>query len=218
MKAIILLSGGLDSSLLLAMAVQQKKECLALSFDYNQRHRIELSYAKKIAHYYGVEHKILQIDANSFQNSSLIDRKDISKNRTKDQIFASSPSTYVPARNTLFLAYGIVFAEIYGANEIHFGPTATDFDSYIDCRPEFINAMQGVANLATNQAILGKAPLIVTPLIQMTKEEIVQKAVSVKLPLELTWSCYDPQTEQPCLECDACVLRKMALGNISNLD
>lgn len=211
MKAIILLSGGLDSAVILALALEQKRECLALSFDYHQRHAIELDYARKLTAYYQVPHQIIQIDPSFFKNTSLVDLPNVPKHRSLETIHTSFPSTYVPARNTLFLSYAIGMAEIWNANEIHFGPNAMDTGPYVDCRPEYVQAMQQVARLGTRQGVNGNGAEIMTPLIHLNKEQIGEKAKDLKVPIDLTWSCYDPQGKDPCRCCDACTLRESAL-------
>lgn len=213
MKAVVLLSGGLDSTVSLAMAKEKGRECLALSFNYGQRHLVELEYAKKIASHYHVAHKIIIIDRSSFDHSSLVTAADVPKNRTEKEISESGvPNTYVPARNTLFLAYAAAQAEIFGASEIYAGPNLLDRKPYPDCRPEFYTAFQQVLNLATKQAIEGNAPRLITPLIDLTKKEIVAEAKRLQVPIESTFSCYDPSPKgTPCTACDACILRSQAL-------
>lgn len=210
MKAVILFSGGLDSTVVLAKALADGRQCLALSFDYGQRHKIELNAAKEIALHYGVEHRVITIAPETFQmvGSGLTTGAKIQKNRSLTEMQnGKTPSTYVPARNTLFIAYALVQAEIFGANEIHLGPNKLDQIPYPDCRPSFVSAFQSVANLASKRAVEGNAPLLVTPLIELNKKEIVKLGMSLQAPLELTFSCYDPQDNAPCLECDACLLR-----------
>lgn len=213
MKAIILMSGGLDSAVILAIALKQKRECLVLSFDYGQRHKIELESAKKITAFYNVPHKIITIDPKSFGNSSLLSSTsksefEVPKNRTVAEMKqAETPNTYVPARNTIFLSFAIAQAEIFQAGEIYIGPNALDM-KYPDCSQEFIDAFQQVINVATAQAVSGNAPKLVAPLLKLNKAEIIALGLSLKAPLEMTFSCYDPIEGQPCLECDACSLRK----------
>lgn len=216
MKAIVLLSGGLDSTVALALAKENGRECLALSFNYGQRHLVELEYAKKIANHYQTAHKIIVIDKSSFDHSSLVTSVDVPKNRSEKEISESGvPNTYVPARNTLFLAYAAAQAEIFGASEIYAGPNFLDRKPYPDCRPEFYNAFQQVLNLATKQAIDGNAPQLITPLIDLAKNEIVAEAKRLQVPIESTFSCYDPSTKGiPCTACDACTLRFQALKSL----
>ena len=209
-KAIVLLSGGIDSSLLLAWAVNEGRECLALSFDYNQRHRVELESAKKIATHYQVAHKIICIDPQTFDQSSLTSAIPVPKDRSAKEIAAGGiPTTYVPARNLLFLSYALGQAELFGANEIWFGPNALDILPYPDCRPAFVEAFQALIPVATKLA--GKTKLL-APLVEMNKKEIVKKALALHVPISMTHSCYDPKANgSPCLRCDACVLREEAL-------
>lgn len=210
-KAIILFSGGADSTVILALALSKGLECIALSFDYGQRHRCELKAAAKIAGYYKVKHQIVKIDSQTFRKSSLVDEHlQAPHHRTLEEMAANGiPNTYVPARNTLFLSYGLALSEIYEAQEIHFGPNALDGPCYPDCRPNYIAAFQLVSNSATKQAVETGGPTIVTPLISMNKEEIFKLGRALKAPLELTWSCYEPTVEeQPCGSCDACILRQ----------
>lgn len=213
-KAIVLFSGGIDSTVILAMALQNKRYCIALSFDYGQRHAHELNSAKAITEHYGVEHSILKIDPSTFKKSALVEKIDLPQHRTLEEMGKGQiPSTYVPARNTLFIAYAIVQAEIHGADEIYFGPNAMDRHAYVDCRPEYVQKFQELINLSTKQAIEGSPPELITPLIYMTKKDIVKKGIELNIPLYLTWSCYNPTVELlPCNACDACIIRKDALA------
>jgi 7-cyano-7-deazaguanine synthase len=213
-KAIVLFSGGIDSTVMLAMAMQEQRECYALSFDYGQRHAHELKSAVTLAKYFGVEHRIIKIDPTIFKKSSLVSDIDLPRHRSIDEITQSKiPSTYVPGRNTLFIAYAIGQCEIYDAEEIYFGPNVLDYCAYVDCRPEFVSKYQELINLSTKQAAEGSPPQLVTPLIYMTKLEIVEYGIKVNLPLDLTWSCYDPTPQLlPCGCCDACVIRKNAFN------
>ncbi len=212
MKAIILFSGGLDSTVVLAMALSDKKDCMALSFDYGQRHRIEIEHAKKIAEHYRIPHKIITIDPDCFENTALVNDIELPTHRTKEEIAKDGiPSTYVPARNTLFLAFAAGQAEIHNAQEIHCGPNFLDQNPYPDCRPEFYQAFQCVVNIATRQSANGAPPKIITPLISWDKKRIVEKAKTLNVPISLTFSCYDPKGIHPCEVCDACMLRNEAL-------
>lgn len=209
-KAIILLSGGLDSTVVLAMALAKGRLCYSISFQYGQKHRQELDAAKNIASYYGISHQIIQLDPSAFATSSLVSEKCVPQGRSMEEMARGGiPSTYVPARNTIFLAYALSQCELHGADEIHFGPNRLDAPCYPDCRPAYLNAFQTLINLATKQAVTQAAPLLVTPLIDLDKREIIQKGIELKAPLEMTWSCYSPTSEQkPCLQCDACILRR----------
>lgn len=213
-KAIILFSGGLDSTVMLALALAEGKECLALSFDYGQRHRIELKAAETIAKYYNVPQQVIQIDPSAFANTSLIGSRGAPKYKSSHEIDPHKiPSTQVPARNTLFLAYALGQSEIHHAQEIHIGPNAQDFAHYPDCRPAFYNTFQAMANHATKQAAEGNPPRILTPLIHLHKKEIVALGQSLNAPLHLTFSCYDPTPAgTPCTACLACHTRSAALS------
>lgn len=213
-KAIVLISGGIDSAVILAQAIKDGRVCSTLSFDYSQRHRLELRAAQAIARFYNVPHQIIKVDCSAFARSSLASAKKIPQNRSSAEIAkAGIPSTYVPGRNTLFLAYAMGQAEMMDASEIYYGPNAMDYVPYPDCRPEFIHAFQQVLNVATQQAQNGKAPKLVAPLVHMRKEQILTLAHALKVPLELTLSCYDPTSlSHHCGICDACVLRKEAFS------
>ncbi|BBI16679.1 7-cyano-7-deazaguanine synthase QueC [Neochlamydia sp. S13] len=208
-RAIVLLSGGLDSTVILALALAQGRECYALSFDYGQRHRIELTHASKIATYYQVKHCIVQIDSRVFKSSSLVSDLAVPKNRSKEDIGSGkTPNTYVPARNTLFLAYAMGQAEILDAQEIYLGANALDAPSYPDCTLSYIQAFQQVLNVGTKQAAEGNAPQLLTPLIHWDKAEIIRQGIALDVPMHMTFSCYDPTPQQkPCGQCDACILR-----------
>ena len=211
MKSLILLSGGIDSTLMLAMAKSQGHECLALSFDYGQRHRIELEAAAVIADYYHTHHKIISIDPNAFSLTSLVNNIDVPKDRTYQEICNGIPNTYVPARNTLFLAYATGQAELLNADEIYFGANADDRSAYPDCRYEFVDAFNHLLSYATKQSVIGKKPTIITPLITWDKARIIQEGIKYHIPFEKTHSCYDPTPEgSACKRCDACQLRQRA--------
>lgn len=212
MKAIVLLSGGIDSTVVLAMAMKSGRDCLALSFDYGQRHKIELDHASRIAKNYGIPQKVIAISPACFEQTSLVNEIEAPRNRAPDQIANGGiPSTYVPARNTLFLAYAAGQAEIHNAEEIHCGPNLLDRNPYPDCRPEFYSAFQQVLSFATRQGAEGRPPRILTPLIRWDKKRIVQEARKLGAPLEMTFSCYCPEQGSACGSCDACVLRHEAL-------
>ena len=215
-KAIILLSGGLDSTVILALALAQGKTCYAISFNYGQRHLIELEAAKKITTYYQVTHKIIHIDPSAFGMSSLVSNNNsnsshlkMPENRSPAEIEQQGiPNTYVPARNTLFLAYALGQCELEKAQEIHFGPNKMDYTGYADCRPAYLEVFQTLMNLATKQAIEGSPPRLVIPLLHWDKTEIIRQGLALKAPLNMTLSCYNPQKSKPCEQCDACVLRR----------
>lgn len=210
MKAIVLLSGGLDSTVMLAHALNKGRECIAITFNYRQRNQAELDSAKLVTAHYSVQHKIMVISANTFGSSSLTSSSQVPKDRLMQQIYqGGSPNTYVPGRNTLFLAYAIGQAEIYNAAEIYFGVNIADHNSYPDARATYVQAFQALVQLATRQAVGGSAPTIMTPFIKSHKRDIVKQGVTLKAPFELTMSCYDPSSDSVhCGRCDACYLRK----------
>ncbi len=205
LKCVVLLSGGLDSTTTLAIAMEDGCEVSALSFDYGQRHLRELESAKKIAKYYDVNHKILKIDLRSIGGSALTDNIDVPE-REIEGIKNEIPVTYVPARNTILLSYALGYAEVIDADRIYYGANAIDYSGYPDCRPAYIRAFQEVARLGTKRGIEGKPIRIVAPLIQMTKAEIIKKGMELGVPYELTWSCYKGG-EKACGRCDSCLLR-----------
>ncbi len=209
-KAVVLLSGGLDSSTVVAMAVDQGFEVYALSFGYGQRHTAELEAAKIIAKQFGLpRHVIVDIDLRRFGGSALTDDIDVPKGRDMEQMTGEIPLTYVPARNTIFLSYALAWAEVLGAGHIFIGVNAVDYSGYPDCRPEFIEAYERMANLATQAGVEGETPLkIETPLMALSKAQIIQKGVAMGVDYGQTTSCYDPlESGAPCTECDACLLR-----------
>lgn len=210
MKAIVLLSGGLDSTVMMAHALNKGRECIAITFDYRQRNQAELVSSKLVTAHYGIQHKIIVIGPNVFASSSLTSSSQVPKDRPIQQIYyGGNPNTYVPGRNTLFLAYAIGQAEIYNAAEIYFGVNIADHNSYPDARAAYVQAFQALIHLATRQAVGGSAPTIVTPFIKFHKRDIVKQGVALKAPFELTMSCYDPSPESVhCGRCDACYLRK----------
>lgn len=210
-KAVILLSGGLDSATCLAIARQEGFDCYALSFDYGQRHGIELQRAKKVGFSLGVtEHKVAKIDLRLFGGSALTDDIDVPKNRDLEHS-CDIPVTYVPARNTIFLSFALAYAEVLGSSDIFIGVNAVDYSGYPDCRPEYIEAFAKMANLATKAAVEGTALRIHTPLINMTKTEIISTGLALGVDYSLTSSCYSPSPNgEPCLECDSCMIRMKA--------
>lgn len=210
-RAVCLLSGGLDSATALGVARRDGFECYALSFDYGQRHRVELESARKIAAYFGVrEHRVASIDLRAFGASALTAEIDVPKHRGAEEMAASIPITYVPARNTIFLSFAMAWAEVLESSDIFIGVNAIDYSGYPDCRPEFIAAFERMANLATKAAVEGRTALrIHTPLVQLTKAGIVKLGAEVGLDFALTHSCYDPDASgRACGECDSCVLRR----------
>jgi 7-cyano-7-deazaguanine synthase len=209
-KAVVLLSGGIDSSTTLYIAGKMGFDLYALSFCYGQRHKIELQAAGRIAAHFGViKHITLDIDLRLFGNSALTDDIDVPKSRSIEEMATDIPITYVPARNTIFLSFALAWAEVLEAGDIFIGVTALDYSGYPDCRPEYIAAYERMANLATKAAVEGKQELkIHTPLIQLTKAQIIQKGLELGVDFGLTHSCYDPtETGEACGECDSCLLR-----------
>jgi 7-cyano-7-deazaguanine synthase len=207
--AIVLLSGGIDSAATLAIAMAQGYETYALSFDYGQRHLLELEAARRVAQSLGAkEHRVVKIDNRLFAGSALTDDVDVPKKRTEEQIGAAIPATYVPARNTIFLAHALAWGEVIHAAHIFIGVNAIDFSGYPDCRPEFIALFEMLANTGTKAAVEGMRFQIHAPLIKLSKAQIIHKAVELNLDLSLTHSCYDPATDgRACGECDSCQLR-----------
>jgi len=209
-KAIVLLSGGLDSTTTLAMAKKKGFEVYALSFDYGQRHRVELERAREIAQKFAVvDHQIMTIDLRQFGGSALTDSIDVPTHRDEKEMSAEIPITYVPARNTIFLSFCLAYAEVKDAKNIFLGVNAVDYSGYPDCRPEFIAAFEKLANLATKAGVEGKEKLkIHTPLIQLTKAEIILKGLELGVDYSLTHSCYNPsENSSSCGSCDSCLLR-----------
>jgi 7-cyano-7-deazaguanine synthase len=210
-KAVCLLSGGLDSSTCLALARRDGFECYALSFDYGQRHRIELDAAARVAASLGVSrHRTVRIDLRQFGHSALTDEIDVPKGRTAGDMGQGIPVTYVPARNTIFLSFALAWAEVLEASDIFIGVNALDYSGYPDCRPEFIEAFEKMANLATKAGVEGRTRITVhAPLIRLTKAEIVKTAAALGVDFRLTHSCYDPDLDgSPCGACDSCLLRR----------
>jgi len=208
-RAVVLLSGGIDSTTTLAIAIVQGYEVYALSFDYGQRHQIETKAAQRVANSLGVkEHRIAKIDLRVFGGSALTDDVAVPKQRSETEIAHKIPVTYVPARNTIFLAYALAWAEIIPASDIFIGVNAIDYSGYPDCRPEFIGAFENLANVGTKAGVEGRRIQIHTPLIKLSKADIIRKAVELGVDLSLTHSCYDPTPEGlACSECDSCLLR-----------
>ncbi len=212
MKAICLLSGGLDSSTCLAIARRDGYECYALSFDYGQRHRIELAAAARIASLFEVrEHRVVTLDLRAFGASALTsDNLEVPKHRSTGEMAHGIPITYVPARNTIFLSFALAWAEVLECSDIFIGVNAIDYSGYPDCRPEFIAAFEHMANLATKAAVEGRTKLhIHTPLAQLDKAGIVRLGLETGVDFALTHSCYDPDPAgRPCGHCDSCLLRR----------
>ena len=207
MKAVVLLSGGLDSCVAATMAKRKYGKILALTFLYGQSHARELQSAKKIAwHLKTEEYRTISIDRSLFSKSSLVGMPEDIPQRDIEKIKEEIPSTYVPARNIIFLSYALAYAEDKDADAVFIGANAIDYSGYPDCRPEFIEAFQRVADVGTKRGIEGKSVRIEAPLIHMTKAEIIKKGIEIKAPLHLTWSCYLGK-EKACGKCDSCLLR-----------
>jgi 7-cyano-7-deazaguanine synthase len=210
--AIVLLSGGLDSATALAIARSQGRTCHALSFKYGQRHDVELLAARRVAKALGAaSHRVITIDQDALSGSSLTltSNIDVPKDRTESEIGTGIPSTYVPGRNTLFVAHALAVAEVTGAEEIVLGVNVLDYSGYPDCRPEWLSAMQEVARVGTRSGVEGRPVKLVAPLIQMSKAEIIRAGHALGFDYALTHSCYDPSpTGAACGACDSCLLRK----------
>ncbi len=210
-KAVVLLSGGLDSATTLAIARNDGFQCCALTFAYGQRHKLEIEAAKKVAESLGaVEHRIIEIDLAAFGGSALTDTAiEVPKDRGDIDSLSQIPVTYVPARNTIFLSYALAWAEVLGAFDIFIGVNSTDYSGYPDCRAEFIAAFEKTANLATTVAVEGGGRYrIHTPIIEMTKARIIQTGTKLGVDYSLTHSCYDPDEQgRSCGRCDSCRLR-----------
>ncbi|MDE0469741.1 MAG: 7-cyano-7-deazaguanine synthase QueC [Candidatus Poribacteria bacterium] len=210
-KAVVLLSGGLDSTTTLAIARDEGFNTYAMSFRYGQRHAVELQCAENIAAVLGVkQYTVVDIDLRAFGGSALTADIAVPKDRSDAEMENGIPITYVPARNTIFLSYALAYAEVLGADTIFIGVNAMDYSGYPDCRPEYINAYQAMANLATQTGVEGKTKLTIrAPLIDKTKAEIIQIGAALGVDYSLTLSCYDPDTEgRACSGCDSCLLRR----------
>jgi 7-cyano-7-deazaguanine synthase len=219
MKAVVLLSGGLDSSTVLYQAKADGCECYALSFDYQQRHRRELESACAIAHCAGVsEHQVVSFDLRQWGGSALTDDAiDLPEHRSVEEMSQHIPVTYVPARNTIFLSFGLSYAEASDAQRVYVGVNALDYSGYPDCRPDYIQAMQKVFELGTKQGREGEAIQIVTPLIDLKKTEIIELGNQLGVPWEHTWSCY-AGGDVACGVCDSCQLRLTAFAELGLKD
>lgn len=211
MKAVCLLSGGLDSSTCLALARRDGFDCYALSFDYGQRHAVELQAAARVARALGAaEHRVVKVDLRLFGGSALTDEIEVPTHRDAGEMARSIPVTYVPARNTIFLSLALAWAEVLGTGDIYLGVNAVDYSGYPDCRPEYIEAFERMANLATRAGVEGRTRArIHTPLIRMSKGEIVRLGAELGLDFSLTHSCYHPGPGgRACGACDSCLLRR----------
>ncbi|MCU0918143.1 MAG: 7-cyano-7-deazaguanine synthase QueC [Planctomycetes bacterium] len=221
-KAVVLLSGGLDSATTLALARQEGFACYALTFRYGQRHGREVDAAQRVARVLGaVEHRLAEIDLRAFGGSALTDAHlQVPKDRAALGHSSDIPVTYVPARNTIFLSYALAWAEVLGAFDLFIGVNSTDYSGYPDCRPEFIAAFESLANLATAAAVQGKGRYRVhTPIIHMTKAQIIQMGTGLGVDYALTHSCYDPDSRgRSCGRCDACRLRLKGFAEAGLVD
>jgi len=220
-KAVVLLSGGLDSSTIIAFAKSKGFELYALSFLYGQRHNHELESAKKIAHQFEVkEHKIITIDLRAFGGSALTDDFEVPKGRNESEMDQEIPITYVPARNTIFLSFATAFAEVIQSEDIFIGVNAVDYSGYPDCRPAYIKSFQTMANLATKTGVEGVTNLTIhTPLIDLKKSEIIQLGLDLGVDYSITSTCYDPsESGAACGNCDACILRLNGFAELGKTD
>jgi|SRR5437867_5688166 len=209
-RAVILLSGGLDSTTLLAAAIEQGFELRAMTFRYGQRHAAEIDAARRVAARFRIlDHVIVDVDLRSFGGSALTSDAEVPKDRALDEMKHGIPITYVPARNTIFLSFALAWAEVLGACDIFIGVNALDYSGYPDCRPEYIAAFERMANLATRGAVEGTTPIrIRTPLIDLTKRQIIELGLRLGVDYSMTSSCYDPlPTGEACGRCDACRIR-----------
>ena len=220
-KGVVLLSGGLDSTTVLAIARARGFSCHALSFDYGQRHRTELDAARRVAAALGAaSHVVTRIDLRAFGGSALTsDAIDVPKDRSAWDVSHAIPVTYVPARNTIFLSFALALAEVLGSTDIFIGVNALDYSGYPDCRPEYVAAFEKMANLATRAGVEGTTRLAIhAPLIAMTKGEIVREGLALGVDYSLTVSCYDHRPEGACGHCDSCLLRKKGFADAGTVD
>ncbi len=220
-RAVVLLSGGLDSATALAVARAEGYECHALSFDYGQRHARELESAKNVAAALGAaQHLTLSLDLRAIGGSALTGNIEVPKGRSDEAMGAGIPVTYVPARDTIFLAHALAWAEVLGSQDVFIGVNAVDYSGYPDCRPEFIEAFEALANLATQAGVEGTSRFrIHTPLIALSKAQIVARAYELDVDLSLTWSCYEPEPDgRACGLCDSCLLRKKGFAEARLVD
>ena len=218
-KAVVLLSGGMDSATTLAIARTEGFDCLALSFSYGQRHALELEAARQVARHFGARQETVAIDLRAMGGSALTADIPVPKDRPLDELGADIPVTYVPARNTIFLSFALGWAEVTGARDIFLGVNALDYSGYPDCRPEFIAAFERMANLGTKAGAEGRAFTVHTPLIRMSKKEIVMKGLELGVDFGVTVSCYDPAPGPlACGRCDACRLRLRAFEEVGRKD
>lgn len=224
--AVVLISGGLDSTTTLAIARSEGFVCHGLTFDYGQRHRVELGAAGRVAKVYALaSHRVCRIDLRAIGGSSLTDDITVPKDRSPSQRAEGIPITYVPARNTIFLSYALAVAEVTGSSSVFIGVNAVDYSGYPDCRPEYIHAFESMANLATKAAVEGRRVSIRAPLIEWPKTKIIQEGLRLGVDYGVTFSCYDPVPDasaslgaRPCRRCDACQLRGEAFRQLGLAD
>jgi 7-cyano-7-deazaguanine synthase len=218
-KAVVLLSGGLDSSTTLAVAKSQGFELYALTANYGQRHQIEIQFAQKIAERFDVKkHSIINIDLRQFGGSALTDDIAVPVNRSIEEM-EEIPVTYVPARNTILLSFSLAWAEVLGSTDIFTGVNAVDYSGYPDCRPEYIQAFEKMANLATKAGVEGKKLTIQTPLIELKKSDIIKLGTGLGVDYSLTLTCYEPSLiGEACGQCDSCILRANGFANAGLAD
>jgi 7-cyano-7-deazaguanine synthase len=220
-KAVVLLSGGLDSTTVVAIAKAEGFEPHALSFRYGQRHSAELDAARRVAQQFGIEHRVVGIDLGTLGGSALTDTKiDVPKDRSEHAMSADIPVTYVPARNTVFLAVALGYAETIGAGDLFVGVNALDYSGYPDCRPEFISAFEKLAQVATADGVNGRVQYrIHAPLMKLTKADIIRRGIELGVDYGITHSCYDPSPEGlACGRCDSCLLRKKGFAEAGVAD
>ncbi len=218
---VVLLSGGLDSTTALAIAKHEGFTPYAMSFRYGQRHAVELESAQRVAQAMEIaEHVIVDFDLRMIGGSALTSNQAVPKSQSVDEIGEGIPVTYVPARNTIFLSFALGWAEVLGASDIFIGVNALDYSGYPDCRPEYIDSYERMANLATKAGVEGKGELkIHTPLIYLTKAQIIHKGIGLGVDYTLTSSCYDPGLDgRPCGQCDSCLLRKKGFAEVGVAD
>jgi 7-cyano-7-deazaguanine synthase len=210
-KALVLFSGGIDSTTCLAIAREEGHALYALSFNYRQRHRVELEAARRVASAFGVaQHLVLDLPLDRIGGSALTDDLDVPKDVSLEEMDSRIPVTYVPARNTIFLSFALAWAEVLGIESIFMGVNALDYSGYPDCRPEYVEAFERMANLATKETVEGKMRIrILTPLIRLTKAQIIRRGLELGVDYGITHSCYDPDAAgRACGHCDSCLLRK----------
>lgn len=219
-KAVVLLSGGVDSSTALAIATADGYDCYALSFDYGQRHIAELQSAGEVAQFHGASrHLIIKFDMRSIGGSALTSDMEVPKDRDHSAGAHVIPPTYVPARNTIFLSFALAWAEVLGACDIFIGANEVDYSGYPDCRPEYLQSFQAMANLATKAAVEGKGAIVIhAPLIHMTKAQIIKTGLELGVDYSLTSSCYDPTHAGACGRCDSCVIRQRGFEQLGVKD